>query len=123
MPHLLLEYSGNLPEPPVFSALFGQLHAALAATGAVGLADLKARAVCREQFFVGDGTVGHSFVALQLRLLAGRDVGVRQRLVEVCAGVLAQHFAAARAGGRCQLSVEVVEMERSTYRKAWPEQG
>ena len=120
MPHLHLEYSANVPEPPAMPALFAELHRALAATEAVPLADLKSRAVCCPVSYVGDGAPERSFVCLSLRLLAGRDVSVRQRLVQVCVGVLARHFAAAQRSGACQMSVEVCEMERSTYCKQWP---
>ena len=116
MPHLLLEHTRNLTHPPAHAEVLLALHHALAATEAVQLADLKGRARTVEAV-VGDGDPKNAFVHLELRLLTGRDQSVRQRLGKECMRVLRDHYTNAVVGGHCQLSVEIREMERSTYVK------
>ena len=53
-------------------------------------------------------------------MLTGRDISVHQRLVEVCLRLLADHVGSQVPPGSCQLSVEVREMDRSTYGKSRP---
>lgn len=122
MPHVLLEYTDNLAKRPNPAVFFADLHRALAATKACAIGDIKSRAVCRADALVGDGSPGtaDAFVALQVRVLAGRDVSVRQQLLAAAARCVEAHFGAEAAGGRCQMSVEIAEMERATYTKQWP---
>lgn len=120
MPHILLEYSGNLSHPPPHRAVFADLHAAIKPMESVSVASLKSRAVRHEEVYIGDGALHRSFVHLQVQLLSGRDQSVRQRLAKECMRVLELHFVADVVGSDCQITVEVREMERSTYVKQMP---
>jgi 5-carboxymethyl-2-hydroxymuconate isomerase len=121
MPHIILEHSHNLVHPPAHRQVLAELHEALAAQG-LERADLKSRAVVQEEVYLADGEQDRAFVHLQLALLSGRDQSVRQRLGKACMQVLEAHYGRAAVGRRCQLSVEVREMERSTYvKQAVPE--
>lgn len=120
MPHILLEYSANLNHPPSHRTVFEDLHEAIRPMESVRVADLKSRAVRHENVFIGDGNSDRTFVHLQVQLLTGRDQSVRQRLAKECMRVLESHFGADVVGPHCQMSVEVREMERSTYVKQAP---
>jgi 5-carboxymethyl-2-hydroxymuconate isomerase len=117
MPHILLEYSANLAHPPSHRAVFADLHEALRPLECVDVAHLKSRAVRHEDVYIGDGDRARTFVHLQVQLLSGRDQSVRQRLAKECMRVLEGHFVETVVGPQCQMSVEVREMERSTYVK------
>lgn len=120
MPHILLETSANLRNPPSHRAVFADLHEAIRPMESVSVADLKSRAVVHHNVFIGDGQEERTFVHLQLQLLTGRDQSVRQRLAKECMRVLESHFDPAVVGPLCQMTVEVREMERSTYVKQMP---
>lgn len=117
MPHIILEYSANISGAPEPRTVFADLHEAIRPLESISVADLKSRAVVRDAIYVGDGDRDRAFVHLQVQLLSGRDQSVRQRLAKECMRVLESHFNERVAGPKCQLSVEVREMERSTYVK------
>ncbi len=118
MPHLTLEYSDNLAEPVDFDALFARLHAALAEPGAFRLQDLKSRAVAHRDFRVGAGVPGSAFVHLTLAIFAGREPAQQERIADRLLEILLDSFARSRAERSCEITVEIREMRRETYRKA-----
>lgn len=123
MPHITIEYSESVrPSQPMHGILL-RLHHALAELEAFPMADIKSRAVGQADVCIGDGDLHRSFVHLQLRLLSGRDASVRGRLAQVSMRVLEAEFSEAAKDPLCQMSVEVHEMERSTYIKQRDSQG
>ncbi len=122
MPHLILEYSDDLPAPVDFDALFARLHAALAEAG-FPLAQIKSRAVPLRTYRVGAGVPGAVFAHLTLGILSGRDLEQRRLVGERLLGILREAFAAAWDERPCDLTVDVREMERGTYAKAMNERA
>jgi 5-carboxymethyl-2-hydroxymuconate isomerase len=120
MPHLVLEYSANLPNVPELGAVLRRLHEALVAAGPFDLAKIKSRAVRLEVFRVADGAPDRSFVHLTAAVLDGREAAVLESAREALLAVLREDFAAARAAGRCDVTLEVREMPRRLYGKAGP---
>ena len=117
MPHLRLEHSDNLVGTLNPRELFTQLHAVLITLETFNPVDLKSRCLPVHDAQVGDGSGNSSFAHLEVSLLAGRDVSVRQRVAHLCLRAMEAHFAAALTSQDCQLSVEVREMERASYAK------
>jgi 5-carboxymethyl-2-hydroxymuconate isomerase len=120
MPHLILEYSANLSPHLNCAQLLAELHAALMELEAIALADIKSRVLCHTTYRIGDGDPRHAFVHLNLALLGGRDVSVRQHITDACLKVLHAAVVGVPAAGavpRIDVSVEVREMERATYAK------
>ena len=116
MPHLIVEYSSNLPAYPEAQAL-AELNAAVCASPEVlDEADLKSRFVRNASFHVGTVASGRGFVHAQLRLLSGRTPEVKKELSERIAEVLRAHTPRPQ-GVMVQLSVEVVDMDRGSYAK------
>ena len=75
MPHLRLEYSGNIDTAKEhLNALFLRLHDVLVNKASVELFRCQSRAVCCENFCVGDGGADRAFVYLQVFLLEGRTL-------------------------------------------------
>lgn len=120
MPHLIIEYSGNLEGFDAEGALRA-LNQQVAASGQVAdPLDIKARAVRRDHYFVGEpgeDPARHGFVHVTLLLLAGRAPQAKQaisrNLMEVLQGL---DYPPAL---RVQFSVELRDMERESYSKAF----
>lgn len=73
MPHLRLEYSGNVEmAKDHLKVLFSQLHEVLVNRAGADLLRCQSRAICYENFYVGDGAENRAFVYLQVLLLEGR---------------------------------------------------
>lgn len=117
MPHIVIEYSDNLPEAPDFRALFAELHGALVGLGDVKLNDIKSRAIKLSDWYVGDGAASHAFVHVKLHLINRRTVEFKRRAVAAMQTVVAAHFARALAERQCQLCFETVDIDGETYAK------
>ncbi|WP_251866020.1 5-carboxymethyl-2-hydroxymuconate Delta-isomerase [Achromobacter sp. Marseille-Q4962] len=117
MPHLTIEYSTGAFHPEDEASVLGQLNEAVIATGAITKeSDLKTRMIECRATRVGTQDLPRGFVYGQLRLLPGRSPEVRSELTQRIADVLRQ--ACRRPEGvTMQLSVEIVEMEKSSYVK------
>ena len=116
MPHLVVEYSGNLPHFPEAETL-AELNAALCAHPEIQYeADLKTRFVVADSFEIGTSPRQRAFVHAQLRLLSGRSPQAKRELAESTAAVLRAR-APRPQGVMVQLSVEVVDMDRGSYVK------
>jgi len=118
VPHLLLEYSANVPDPPDFDSLLDRLHRAMTSGGTFDLAKVKSRAVRRECFRVADGAPERSFVHLNVAVLAGREADTLRATASALLAVLQESFSRAHAGGRCDITVEIREMRPDLYLKA-----
>lgn len=116
MPHLVVEYSGNLPHYPEAETLTA-LNAALCAHPEIqDEADLKTRFVVADSFEIGTAPTQRAFVHAQLRLLAGRSSEAKKELSDRIAAVLRERTPRP-PGVMVQLSVEVVDMDRGSYAK------
>ena len=123
MPHLILEYTNNLPESVDFGALFARLHASVAEVATVPITQVKSRAVPLDVFRVGHGDAASVFVHLTVALLEGRDTALQKRLGERLMGHLREAFARAYAERPCDITIEMHEMRRPTYCKNMNEQA
>jgi 5-carboxymethyl-2-hydroxymuconate isomerase len=117
MPHCVLEYSGNVLEKRDFTSFFQGLHQLLVHSGLFGLSDIKSRVVCCREFRVGDGDPSLSFIHLSLYILSGRAREVRQALADRLLAFLKEEFAESCKPLNCEMTVDVREMDRETYRK------
>jgi len=116
MPHLTIEYSGNLPHFPEAETLTA-LNTALCAHPEVqDEADLKTRFVVADSFEIGTAPAHRAFVHAQLRLLAGRTPAAKKELADRVAAVLRERTPRPQ-GVLVQLSVEIVDMDRPSYVK------
>ena len=116
MPHLIVEYSGNLPHFPEAQAM-SELNATLCAHPEVlDEADLKTRFVVADSFAIGTAPAQRAFVHAQLRLLSGRTPEAKKALSDRIATVL-RDLTPRPVGVMVQLSVEVMDMDRGSYTK------
>jgi 5-carboxymethyl-2-hydroxymuconate isomerase len=120
MPHLILEYSANLPSPDLQS-LFASLHEALAALG-IELDDCKSRAYRCEAYRVGKGDprfhtslLERAFAHLTLAVLDSRPQALQHAAGEQLLRILSDAFATVVHD--CDVTVEVRSMRTGGYFK------
>ncbi len=123
MPHLVLEYSANVPDQPDFRRVLLDLHDALVASALFERKDVKSRAVRHDVFAVADGAEDRAFVALSIAILDGRPDDVKAALSEAALDVLVRAFPKLVAGGRGAISVEVRDLHRASYRRVRVREG
>lgn len=117
MPHLTVEYSGNLPgfDP---AATLAALNKVLIASAQFEEMDVKSRALRRDHFHVGAETGARGFVHAELALLSGRSAEIKQALSASLAQALSALSGTWGPSLQIQISVEIRDMDRTSYSKA-----
>lgn len=115
MPHLIVEYSENLAEGFKQSKILEKAHSALMASGVFNPGDLKSRSIMLSDYLVGEEPAKEKgFVHAVIYLLEGRTVEQKSALTNAVMKVLEESF----SGQSVQLSVDIRDMLRETYRKS-----
>lgn len=112
MPHLTLEYSGNLDFE--VQPLLARLHAELVATGAISLKGLKSRAVRRNEYRIANGNPDYAFVHVNLLIREGRPPEVQSDMAQRVMAVLKETFGDRFEHCHLSLSVDIKEMREGT---------
>ncbi|MDA7966326.1 5-carboxymethyl-2-hydroxymuconate isomerase [Ruegeria sp.] len=93
MPHIHIEYSGNLEQIVDMAALCEALRAEAAGIEALPMPGLRVRAIRVNHYAIADGDPKHGFVDIVLRLREGRPPAVKRdainRIFEAARGFLA----------------------------------
>jgi 5-carboxymethyl-2-hydroxymuconate isomerase len=118
MPHLVLEYTSNVPDEPDFDVVLRRLHEAMTTVGPFDLSNVKSRVVRRERYRAADGAPDRAFVHLTVAVLAGREARVLRETGDALLAVLRAAFPRARAERRCDVTVELREIPPGLYFKA-----
>lgn len=117
MPHLVLDYSSNVIDPPEMRPLLVELHHALVSSGQFRIGDIKSRAVRHEIFAVAEGDDDRSMITLELQAFGGRDDETKGRIADALMEVLSRRFARALESSRCDLTIQFTDIHRESYRK------
>ncbi len=115
MPHLRLEYTANVPQQVDFDALLSELQQTTSEVGNIPIANFKSRVYRLEHFRMADGAPEKCFVHLDVQMLEGRPIELKQRIGEALIGVLKKHYAPSLAKGGLELSVEIRDIQRAAY--------
>ncbi len=116
MPHIVLEYSQNLPELPDFRALFDDIHQVLHRVGGIRLDNCKSRARPAEHVYIGDGDPDSAFIHVDIEFLAGRSLEIRQAIGRECLDLVKRYYHL-HLSDALQITVRVGEVARDTYFK------
>jgi len=117
MPHIVIEYTPNLVDLP-FDAMLADVTRRLAESPEVeNEADLKARVVCADWFRVGLADSHRGFIHVTVRIMAGRTEQAKQDFSRRVADGMLEHMPSFGPQMTVHLSVEVVDIERASYRK------
>ena len=117
MPHLMLEYTGNVSGVIRPDELLPELHQVLAQEAGINIGNCKSRAIRRDDYCIGQGEDRQAFVHLEIRVLEGRSSEVKKAIGEHSLAVLEDHLASASHELDLQLTVEIVDMQRTGYFK------
>jgi 5-carboxymethyl-2-hydroxymuconate isomerase len=82
MPHFTLEYSANLDALVDMDVVCEVVRKAAIETGIFPVGGTRVRAIRCEHYAIADGTDNYGFLAMLLRLGAGRDLATRQKAGE-----------------------------------------
>ncbi len=117
MPHCILEYSSNIASPPDVRDVLLGIHRALVGTGLFSEGDIKSRAIRHDVFAVADGAPDRAFVALAVEILDGRTDEVKGTIADALFEALTAAFATAIATSRCNVTVQIRDIDRASYRR------
>lgn len=118
MPHLRLEYSGNIDiARDDLNRLFSRLHEVLVNKAGAELFLCQSRAICCEHFWIGDGEINRAFVYLQALLLEGRTLDQLQATGIELLKTLEDGFKDLLLPYNAQISVHLNEIPAARYYK------
>ena len=119
MPHLIIEHSANISKNSIKSLEQAIQDIMNSVEGNFDADQCKARAVSFDDYLVGrpDQSTS-SFIHITLKALSGRSVEVKKNLAVKIAKFTNKFFIDLNLGSkRCDISVDIVEMDRETYQK------
>jgi 5-carboxymethyl-2-hydroxymuconate isomerase len=119
MPHIVFEYTADLSPLPDMGEVFKRVHEILDEVAHARVANSKSRAIPVDSY-IGDGDAMNAFVHLDIRLMEGRSVEVREEVSNRCLVLLTETLEDASARRNLQITVSVRDLERATYAKHPP---
>lgn len=123
MPHIIVEYSGNIESNVSPQDLVAAMHEAAIASGIADVAGFRTRAERRDAYRVGDGNPDNAFVHVTARIRHGRTLEQRKALAQTLMAAADRALEPAFRARPLALSVEVHEIDpevrlmRNTMRK------
>jgi len=122
MPHLTLDYSGNLRDTGRFDVLCAALARTLVAFEADGkrvypVGGVRVRAFAADHWCIGDGRTDAAYVHARVSMAAGRSAAIRKATGDALLAVMKAHFADLFARQGLALSLEITEFgEEGTWK-------
>ncbi len=117
MPHIIVEYSGNLDGSVDVPGLLNALHQAMIDTGVADVAAIRTRAERREHFCVADRDPKNGFVQITVRMREGRPKEAYQKVAENLMAAAETSLEHTFASHPLQLALEIHEITQLTLRK------
>jgi 5-carboxymethyl-2-hydroxymuconate isomerase len=117
MPHIVVEYSANLDTRLDVMRLLGALHQAALHSGMIEPGGLRTRAERRSHCIVADGAPENAFVAIRVRVGAGRDVATRSRFADALFAAATDLLEPLYRSGPLAISLDVEQIDPVTSRK------
>jgi len=119
MPHIILHTNRAREKPEEIKQFFRELHLLLHHTAGIKLEHCKSRLLPVTGHLIGDGQTDQNFAHLEIRLLEGRPAEIKQKLGEQVLALLKKYFSS-EENRHIQLSVELIDMQKSNYHKFPP---
>jgi 5-carboxymethyl-2-hydroxymuconate isomerase len=118
MPHIIVEYSGNLDGRLNVQTLVDDLHQAAITSGLFEIPAIRTRAVRRDVFRVADGDARNGFVHITARIRQGRTTDQRKSLGQSLLAAANRRLEPIFAAQPLALTVEVHEIDpEMTFRR------
>ena len=112
MPHLKLEYTGNVQWKNPIQDIFSELQTVLIQNARVKPENCKSRATGVKDFHCAGKSNSGGFIHLEISLLSGRTKEVKTNIGKECSRIV-QSFIENR--DEIQVSVELRDMDRDGY--------
>ncbi|MBU2713772.1 5-carboxymethyl-2-hydroxymuconate Delta-isomerase [Zooshikella harenae] len=117
MPHCILEYSNNQVDSLNFRILFEDLHNALMKAWKFKKEDFKSRVIKHDIYYIGNGAKENIFISLSLQVMSGKNEEEKKYISQTALNILKKHFFRSLAESETSLSVQIVEVDKSSYSK------
>lgn len=120
MPHLIIEHSSDIKKSSIKSLEQGLQDVMAAITeGNFDPDQCKARSFSFDEYLVGKPDQStSSFLHITIKILSGRLLEVRKKLAQNSVEFANQFISKANLNtARCDISVDIVEMDKETYQK------
>lgn len=110
MPHVIVEYTGNIAAEARIPALLATINGVLIGQGGVfPTGGIRSRGIMLTDYRVADGTHDDAFVHVTLKIAAGRSEAVKAKVCEDLFAAVKDHFADLFARRYLALSMELIE--------------
>jgi len=116
MPHIHLQTTGNVVENVDIADILHSLTEELAKIESITAASIKAYHSLHTQWNMGEGGA-QGFIHCEVAILSGRPLELRQAIGDKFKLALDLAFAESIESGAANLTIEVREMDRETYKK------
>jgi len=118
MPHIVVEYSGNIENQIDVLKLVEEVHQAALQTGEFETAAVRTRASRREYYAIADGHRDNAFVAIWVRIAPGRPPERRKRIGQEIFDAACKYLEKLYETIPLAISLEVQEMDSTAaFRK------
>ena len=114
MPHLIVEYSGNLEPELDVDALVCAIHETALATGVFPVGGVRTRAQRCDHYRIADGHPDNRFVHLDIKIAAGRSLDVRKKAGDAIFKAVTDTLASLYAKYPLGISMEIMEINPDT---------
>lgn len=111
MPHVIVEYSANLEEAIDVGELCERLRQAATAIEEIAMPGIRVRAYRTDHHAIADGTDGHEFVDISIRLRGGRPDIVKDRIARELFEAAREFIDPYMSGSSLALSLEVRDID------------
>ena len=111
MPHIILEYSGNIEDKMALDSLIEKVHATAVETGIFPLGGLRVRAARRDHYKIADGHPDNGFIHVELKIGPGRDRETKIAALNQIFGTVEDHLKPLHENGPLAMSIELNEFD------------
>lgn len=118
MPHIAIEYSGNLDEVLDMSAFCEALRVAGIETGVFPMPGIRVRAFRADHYAIADGDPKHGFIDISVRLREGRPKEKKEAATAHLFAAAKSFLAPAFEGHSIALSLEMRDIDAALSPKA-----
>lgn len=115
LPHCILEYSANVPDQVDIRALLAEINQSIVACSDVKIEDIKSRAIRHEQYVIGDGAAGRTFVTLEIQILSGRPDHVKTLIAKAAHDVVLRWFPITAVQTKASITVQITDIHAPSY--------
>ncbi|WP_370231955.1 5-carboxymethyl-2-hydroxymuconate isomerase [Cognatishimia sp.] len=111
MPHIHIDYSGNLEATLDMAAFCDAIRAEAVQIDALPMPGIRVRAIRVDHYSIADGDPKHGFIDISLRLREGRPKDVKQDAIQRLFEAAKAFIAPAMAEASIALSAEVRDID------------